>query len=52
MAEKDEAWLLDVTIPHSVTSSESSINRIAVCLQSTKHGIQQVKEMLNESGNI
>ena len=38
IAEKDEAWLLDVSIPHSVTSTQSSVNRIAVCLQSKKHG--------------
>jgi hypothetical protein len=52
VAENNEAWLLDVSIPHSVTSTESSINRIAVCLQSNKHGMEQVKEMLTELGNI
>lgn len=52
VADKDEAWLLDVTIPHSVTSTESSINRIAVCLQSNKHNMDKVKEMLTETGNI
>jgi hypothetical protein len=52
VAKNNEAWLLDVSIPHSVTSTESSINRIAVCLQSTKYGIEQVKEMLTETGNI
>ena len=52
VAKNNEAWLLDVSIPHSVTSTGSSINRIAVCLQSTKHGIDQVKEMLTETGNI
>jgi hypothetical protein len=52
VANKDEAWLLDVTLPHSVTSTESAINRIAVCLQSNKHGVEQVKEMLIETGNI
>jgi hypothetical protein len=52
VAEKDEAWLLDVSIPHSVTSTQSSVNRIAVCLQSKKHDISKVKEMLIETSNI
>ena len=52
VATNNEAWLLDVSIPHSVTSTESSINRIAVCLQSTKHDVSKVKEMLVETNNI
>ena len=52
VAKKDEAWLLDVSTPHSVTSTESTINRIAVCLQSNKHATMQVKEMLAETGNL
>ena len=52
IAEKDEVWLLDVSIPHSVTSTKFSINRIAVCLQSTKHDFIKVKEMLVETNNI
>ena len=52
VAEKDDAWLLDVTTPHSVTSTETSINRIAVCLQSNKHNMTAVKEMLAETNNI
>jgi hypothetical protein len=52
VAKNNEAWLLDVSIPHSVTSTESTINRIAVCLQSTKHDVSKVKEMLVETNNI
>lgn len=52
IAEKDDAWLLDVSIPHSVTSSQSTINRIAICLQSTLHGTERVKEMLKETGYL
>jgi hypothetical protein len=52
VAQKDEAWLLDVTTPHSVTSTTSNINRIAICLQSKKYDISKVKEMLIETNNI
>ena len=52
VAKKDEAWLLDVSIPHSVTSITFPINRIAVCLQSNKHDMAAVKEMLAETNNI
>ena len=52
VAEQDEVWLLDVSIPHSVTSTKSTTNRIAVCLQSKKHNISKVKEMLIETNNI
>ena len=52
VAEQDEAWLLDVSIPHSVTSAKSTTNRIAVCLQSKKHDVSKVKEMLIETNNI
>lgn len=52
VAEKDEAWLLDVSLPHSVTSTTSAINRIAVCLQSSKYDFNNVKDMLIETNNI
>jgi hypothetical protein len=52
VAEKDEAWLLDVSIPHSVVSSEFPVDRIAVCLQSAKHDMSAVTEMLIETNNI
>jgi hypothetical protein len=52
VAEKDEAWLLDVSIPHSVVSRESTVDRIAVCLQSAKHDMSAVTEMLIETNNI
>ena len=52
VAEKDEAWLLDVTIPHSVESRESTVDRIAICLQSGKHDMSAVTEMLIETNNI
>lgn len=52
VAKNNEAWLLDVSIPHSVTSTKSSINRIAICLQSSKYDFNTVKEMLIETNNI
>jgi hypothetical protein len=52
VAEKDDAWLLDVTLPHSVTSANSSISRFAVCLQSNKHTADDVRSMLIETNHI
>lgn len=48
-AEPNDAWLLDVTQIHSVTSSTNTINRIAICLQSSIHRTNQVKKMLTET---
>jgi hypothetical protein len=55
VAKKDEAWLLDVTNPHSVTSNKtgiSTINRTAVVLQTKFYSFDQVKEMLKETGYL
>ena len=49
IAQTDEAWLLDVTNPHSVTSNKidnTPIDRTAIVLQSKCYSFEQVKEML------
>jgi hypothetical protein len=55
IAETDEAWLLDVTNPHSVTSNKidsSKINRTAIVLQTKFYSFEQVQEMLKETGYL
>lgn len=47
-----DAWLLDVTRIHSVISAAGNINRKSICLQTTKHSIEHVKEMLSETGYL
>ena len=50
-AEKGEAYLLDVTKPHSVESEVAS-DRFALCVQTNKFTFDEVKEMLYESGQL
>jgi hypothetical protein len=55
IAQTDEAWLLDVTNPHSVTSNKidnTPVNRTAIVLQSKYYSFDQVKEMLKETGYL
>lgn len=54
IAEPGDAWLLDVSVPHSVDPVEpgSPVQRSAICLQSTVYNFSQVKEMLVKSGFI
>jgi hypothetical protein len=56
VANKDEAWLLDVTKPHSVHSnkeeSSPSVNRTAIAVQSKHYSYEQVQEMLTETGYL
>jgi len=55
IAKTDEAWLLDVTNPHSVTSNKvdaSNVNRIAIVLQTKYYSFEQVQEMLKETGYL
>lgn len=51
VAENGEAWLLDVTKPHSVLADEP-LTRVALCLQTKKFNYDQVVEMLKETGYI
>lgn len=51
-AQPNDAWLLDVTQIHSVIASSTSISRIAICLQSSRHSAAHVKEMLTETGYL
>jgi len=56
VAQKDEAWLLDVTKIHEVCSLKEtqipSVNRVAIVLQTARYSFEQVKEMLKETGYI
>ena len=56
VAQQDEAWLLDVSKPHSVSSNKEGIfppiNRKAIVIQSTCYTYEQVKEMLIETGYL
>ena len=54
IANKDEAWLLDVTKPHSVNTVDHRfvVKRKAIVLQSRYYNYEQVKEMLKETGYI
>jgi len=52
LAKPGEAWLLDVTVPHSVTSFNKRENRVAIALQSHIHSYARVKEFLQETGNL
>jgi hypothetical protein len=52
-ANDTEIFLLNVTKPHSVISPCKIYDeRIAICLQSTIHNFDDVKNMLVETGNI
>jgi hypothetical protein len=52
MANPGEAWLLDVSQPHSVVSFNTGENRIAMVLQSSIYPYARVKEFLQETGNL
>lgn len=55
IAKTDEAWLLDVTYPHGVTSNKidnTPVTRTAIVLQTKFYSFEQVKEMLKETGYL
>lgn len=53
IAESGDAWLLDVSSPHSVKNLGSGpIDRIALVLQSSNYTFDQVYTMLEETGHI
>jgi hypothetical protein len=55
VAQPDEAWLLDITKPHSVTSNKidnTPVNRTAIVLQTNFYTFEQVQEMLKETGYL
>ena len=51
IALPSEAYLLDVTKPHSVTAKSIS-ERVAVCVQTNFFTFDEVKDMLSETGYI
>jgi hypothetical protein len=53
VAEPNDAYLLNVSLPHAVIPQEElPIHRIAVVLQSGKFSFDEVLEMLKETGNV
>lgn len=53
LAKPSEAWLLDVSKPHSVIPGDQTpIDRIAICLQSRKFNFEETKEFLRITGNL
>jgi len=53
VAQDYDAYLLDVSIPHSVEfKGPRPVLRTALVLQTNKFNFQQVHEMLEETGNI
>lgn len=53
IAESNQAWLLDVSSPHSVKNIGSdTVDRIALVLQSYKYNFNQLYDMLQETGCI
>ena len=52
VAHNNEVWLLDVTIPHSVETTQTDIYRHAIVVQTNVYTFHQVKEILQETGNI
>jgi hypothetical protein len=53
IALPNQAYLLDVTMPHSVYSLNNKFdNRIVVCIQSRECNFTQVAEMLKSTGNL
>jgi len=53
VAESGDAWLLDVSSPHSVKNlGAEPVDRIALVLQSSIYTFDQVKEMLLETNHI
>jgi len=53
IAESGDAWLLDVSSPHSVKNiGLKPVDRIALVLQSYKYNFSQLYDMLHETGYI
>lgn len=53
IAESGDAWLLDVSSPHSVKNlSAVPVDRIALVLQSSNYTFDQTYAMLQETGHI
>lgn len=53
VAESGDAWLLDVSSPHSVKNlSTGVVDRVALVLQSSNYNFEQVYAMLQETGHI
>lgn len=53
IAKPNEAWLLNVSIPHSIEPlSNDLVNRFAITVQTIKYNFDQVKEMLKETSSI
>jgi hypothetical protein len=53
IAESGDAWLLDVSSPHSVKNlGISPVDRIALVLQSSNYTFDQVYAMLQETGYL
>lgn len=54
VAQKNEAWILDVTKPHSVYPcvAGEKINRLAIALQTSIHSYEQVVVMLKETNYL
>ena len=53
IAESGDAWLLDVSSPHSVKNlGTAPVDRIALVLQSYNYNFDQVYAMLQETGYI
>jgi hypothetical protein len=53
VAKENEAWLLDVTHPHSIDPlSSDPVDRFAITVQTLKYSFDQVKDMLLETNNI
>lgn len=52
VAQPGDAYILDVTIPHSVVAPTPDADRTMVCLSSNIHSYETVVEMLRETGNI
>jgi hypothetical protein len=52
VAEDNEAYLLDVTNPHSVMYKKTPQNRIAFVLQTPHFSYEEVCSMLEKTGNL
>jgi hypothetical protein len=52
VAHDTEVWLLDVTIPHSVETTQTDIYRHAIVAQTDVYTFDEVKEILRETGNV
>jgi hypothetical protein len=53
VAKENEAWLLNVSIPHDIEPlSKELVNRFAITVQTIKYSFDQVKGMLKETDSI